>query len=193
MATPRIPVRTPRLLIGSMLVVGTLVLGACSSDDDDAEPNDADGVGDTSMQAPGTGPDDEIDLSPVAYTIPLTVEEEVPAPTGADGASGEAALVFDPATRGLSGSITTSGLSGPPTMAHVHEQPAGEETGPPIVDFIEDGSGTGFVLPDDVILTEEQAESLETGLLYVNVHTELNAPGEIRGQIVLQEENDTGN
>lgn len=196
-------------MLGSMLLAATLALGACGSSDDDSgmdespageaeDADDADGAGDvdgmeggdgadgTSMPAPGTDEDD-IDMSPVSYAFPLTVEEEIPPPTGAEGASGEADLVYDPVTRGMSGSITTTGLSGPPTMAHIHEQPAGEMTGPPIVTFVPDGTGTGFVLGDDVILTEEQAESLETGLLYVNVHTDMNQPGEIRGQIVEQD------
>ena len=188
MNAPRPARRVPRILFGSLLLAGTLALGACSSDDDDdTDAVDTDETGDTSMPAPGTDPDADIDLTPVTYLIPLTVEEEIPAPSGAEGASGEAELVFDPSTRGLTGRVSTSGLSGPPTGAHVHEQPAGEMTGPVIIPFVEDGTGTGFVLPDDTLLTEEQAESLETGLLYVNVHTELNEAGEIRGQIVEQE------
>lgn len=178
-----------------MVFAATLTLGACSSNDDDsgADADNTTGAGDTSMPAPGTGPGDEIDTSPVEYVIPLTVEEEIPAPTGADGAGGQATLTFDPATRGMTGTVTTSGLSGAPVMAHIHEQPAGELTGPPIVTLVEDGSGTGYVLADDVILTVEQAESLETGLLYVNVHTELNMAGEVRGQIVEQDPEASGN
>ena len=196
MLKPRHPRGTPRAPLGSLLIVAALALGACGSDDDDdmdpATGTDAagdmdatGGAGETSMPAPGVDPNAPPDLTPVAYDFPLTVEEEIPEPTGVpDGAGGQASLVFDPATRGITGTVTTSGLSGPPTMAHIHEQPAGEMTGPPIVTLLEDGSGEGYVVPDATILTEEQAESLETGLLYVNVHTELNPPGEIRGQIV---------
>jgi len=180
------PTRRTRALVVATALVATLGLAACSSDDDDETIVDGDDQ--TSMPANGGDTDDTTETTPVSYVIPLTIEAEIPAPTGADGASGEANLVFDPTTRGISGSITTSGLSGPPTMAHIHEQPAGEPTGPNIISFIPDGSGTGFVLPDGTLLTEEQAESLETGLLYVNVHTDLNQPGEIRGQIVLAEE-----
>ena len=206
MLAPRTPRTTPRVLLGSLALAGTLALGACSDDDDDdMDPTidqeiveDSDpmaGAGDTSMPAPGTGPDDPIDMSPITYTIPLTVEEEVPEPTGVpEGATGEAVLVYDPATRGITGTITTANLSGPPTMAHIHEQQfEGAElqpTGPNIVDFVMDGTGAGFELPGDSVLTEEQAESLETGLLYVNVHTAQNQPGEIRGQIVRDEEDD---
>ena len=204
MLAPRRPYRAPRALLGSLLVVSALALGACGDDDDDdaaaggdgTDPTtDAGGAGDTSMPAPGTDPNAAPDPSPVGYAIPLTVEEEVPAPTGVpEGATGEASLVFDPATGGITGTVTTSGLSGPPTMAHIHEQgfDDGElqPTGPVIVDFVPDGTGTGFVLPQDSVLTDEQVESLETGLLYVNVHTELNAPGEIRGQIVRDDRED---
>ena len=189
MLAPRHPRTTARAPFTPLLIAAALALGACGSDDDDDDAaTDADASDQTSMPAPGVGPDDPIDTSPIAYVVPLTVEEEVPAPTGVpDGAGGEASLVFDPETRGLTGTVTTSGLSGPPTMAHVHEQPAGEMTGPPIVTFLEDGTGTGFELPGDTILTEDQAESLETEFLYVNVHTAQNREGEIRGQIVEQD------
>jgi len=192
MLAPRFHHRAPRVLLGSALLVGTLALGACGSDDDDDNDPVAGSGDETSMQAPGTGPGDPVDMSPIAYDIELSTEEEIPAPTGADGATGYAQLVFDPTTRGLTGTITTSDLSGPPTMAHVHQQPAGELTGPPIITFLEDGSGTGFVLPDDKLLTEEQAEALQTGLLYLNVHTALNEPGEIRGQLELPEPDENG-
>ena len=203
MLAPRHPHRAPRVLLGSLLVASALALGACGDDDDDDPDAGADGIdpvteagdpGDTSMPAPGTDPNAPPDLSPVAYAIPLTVEEEVPAPTGVpEGAGGEANLVFDPETRGITGTVSTSGLSGPPQAAHIHEQGFGEdgtlqETGPIIVGFVPDGDGTGgFVSPNDAVLTEDQVESLETGLLYVNVHTELNPAGEIRGQIVEQD------
>ena len=195
MLAPR-PRTAPRVLFGSMLVAAALALGACSSDDDDDDMDPATDAGDeTSMPAPGTDPNEPADMSPVSYVIPLTVEEEVPAPTGVpEGAGGEANLTFDPVTRGITGTITTMNLSGPPTMAHIHEQQFDgaelQPTGPVIVGFVPDGTGTGFVLPDDSVLTEAQVESLETGLLYVNVHTELNEPGEIRGQIVEQDDED---
>ena len=197
MSAPR---TAPRVLIGSLLVAGSLALGACGSDDDDdmddVDPTaegtgDAGGAGETSMPAPGTVPGEPADMSPVAYAVPLTVEEEVPEPTGVpEGATGEANLVFDRATGGITGTVTTSGLSGPPTMAHIHIGAPGE-AGPVVVGFVADGSGTGtFELPGDSVLDEEQAEALETGLLYVNVHTELNEAGEIRGQIVEQDPED---
>ena len=201
MSAPRNAPRVPRVLIGSLLVAGALALGACGSDDDDDDVNDADpmvedtgdvdGAGETSMPAPGTVPGETDDMSPVTYAIPLTVEEEVPEPTGVpEGATGAADLVFDPATNGITGTVTTSGLSGPPTAAHIHIGAPGE-AGPIVVGFVADGSGTGtFELPGDSVLNEEEAEALETGLLYVNVHTELNEAGEIRGQIVEQDPED---
>jgi hypothetical protein len=103
---------------------------------------------------------------------------EVPANTTAG--KGSADIDFDPATKKLSWKLTYSGLTGPATMAHFH--------GP-----AEPGKNAGVAVPitpassgseGSATLTAAQAADLMAGKYYVNVHTEANKGGEIRGQVV---------
>lgn len=107
----------------------------------------------------------------------LNAASEVPANTSP--ATGTADIDFDPATKKLSWKLTYSGLSGPATMAHFH--------GP-----AEPGKNAGVAVPitpatspsqGSVTLTDAQAADLVAGKYYVNVHTEANKGGEIRGQV----------
>jgi hypothetical protein len=111
------------------------------------------------------------------YMANLSGGEEVPPVETA--ASGTADITYDSETMELSWTVEFSGLSGTATAAHFHgPAPAGENAGPVIT--IEDlespseGSAT---------LTEEQAAQLAEGVWYVNVHTQANPGGEIRGQV----------
>lgn len=109
----------------------------------------------------------------VFFTI-LTGAQEVPAVTTT--ASGTGRFVFDPDTRMLSGSVTSTGVAG--TAAHVHTGAVGV-AGP--VTFPMTG-GPVWTLPPTV-LSEAQASDLLGGLMYANVHSAVNAGGEIRGQL----------
>jgi hypothetical protein len=102
---------------------------------------------------------------------------EVPPTTSAG--KGSADIDFDPATKKLSWKLTYSGLTGPATMAHFH--------GPAEV-----GKNAGVAVPitpatsgteGSATLTDAQAADLMAGKYYVNVHTETNKGGEIRGQV----------
>lgn len=103
---------------------------------------------------------------------------EVPATTSAG--KGAADIDFDPATKKLSWKLTYTGLTGPATMAHFH--------GP-----AEPGKNAGVAVPitpatsgteGSATLTDAQAADLMAGKYYVNVHTEANKGGEIRGQVM---------
>ena len=63
--------------------------------------------------------------------------------------------------------------------------PAGSTAGVQI--FLSDGAppepATGQLVGSAAI-TDDQEADLLAGLWYVNIHTELNQPGEIRGQVV---------
>ena len=102
---------------------------------------------------------------------------EVPATTSAG--KGTADIDFDPVTKKLTWKLTYSGLTGPATMAHFH--------GP-----AEPGKNAGVAVPitpatsgseGSATLTDAQAADLLAGKYYVNVHTEANKGGEIRGQV----------
>lgn len=113
----------------------------------------------------------------VALKAQLSGASEVP-PAAGSGA-GTADVTFDTATKMLTWKLTYSGLSGPPTMAHFHGpaepgKSAGVVVALPKVDSGAEGSAT---------LTDAQAADLLAGKYYVNVHTNANPGGEIRGQV----------
>src|SRR5690242_12318436 len=106
----------------------------------------------------------------------LSPSEEVP-PTNSKG-SGSVTATYDTGSKKLSWKGSYSGLSGPATAAHFHSGEAGKN-GPVAVPITPatspfEGSAT---------LTDAQANDLLAGKLYVNVHTEANKGGEIRGQV----------
>jgi hypothetical protein len=111
------------------------------------------------------------------FSANLTGAEEVPPVE--TGATGTADATYDSATMAFTYSVTFDGLSGPATAAHFHGPAApGENAGPvvPIEDLESPSEGTAT-------LTQEQADQLTGGQWYVNVHTEANPDGEIRGQV----------
>ena len=104
-------------------------------------------------------------------------EEAPPVETGGTGSGN---ITWNSETKELSWSIDFAGLSGPATAAHFHG-PAdpGANAGPVITtDDLESPS------EGKATLTDEQAADLAGGKWYVNVHTEANPNGEIRGQVI---------
>ncbi len=112
------------------------------------------------------------------FKATLNGKSEVP-PNASTG-TGTADIDYDPASKKISWKLTYSGLTGPAKAAHFH--------GP-----AEPGKNAGVVLAipgatkspaeGSATLTDAQAAELEAGKLYVNVHTEANPGGEIRGQV----------
>jgi len=94
---------------------------------------------------------------------------------------GMATASLDTATKMLTWDVDYSGLSGPATAAHIH--------GP-----ADPGANAGVVVPftgnlaspikGSATLTDAQIQQLEAGKWYVNIHTDANKGGEIRGQLV---------
>jgi len=119
----------------------------------------------------------------------LTSSQEVPAPPNPNaGATGRGAVVVNRTTREITGAATFSGLSGAPTVAHIHSAAAGSVGGPIItLTLTNDGvvtAGTASV-PPGTTLDSAQLAALEAGNLYFNVHTSANPDGEIRGQLTI--------
>ena len=139
------------------------------------------------------------DLSP-AGTSPasgLSPANENPPVLNSTGSGGEilSGITFDTATRTLSfalgyGSVANfTDLTGPGMGFHIHG-PAGAAGNAPIIfnlatNHLPAGDpAKGGVLLGSIVLSDSEATDLLAGLYYVNIHTETNPRGEIRGQLI---------
>jgi hypothetical protein len=120
--------------------------------------------------------------APAAFSVALTGAEQVP-PVTTTG-SGTAALTYDPATRVVTWSITFSGLSGAPTMAHFHGPAAAGKNAPVLVWISKKGEPVTSPITGEATLTPDQAQQFTAGDWYINVHTPAHPAGEIRGQVM---------
>ena len=109
-------------------------------------------------------------------SIKLSGAQEVPPVTTSATGSGVITVAADGA---VSGSVTTTGVAG--TMAHIHVGAVGKN-GPVIVPLAKTSDGVWSV-PAGAKLTAEQLASFKAGDLYVNVHSDANKGGEVRGQM----------
>lgn len=75
-----------------------------------------------------------------------------------------------------------AGTSSPASSAHVHRAPRGRR-GPPLFEIDVSSSANG-VIGGSAVLTDAQVTDLLAGNLYVQVHTETNPAGEIRGWLL---------
>ncbi len=117
------------------------------------------------------------------YAARLTGSQEVPAVDTT--ASGSARVYLNADKTVATVQVTTSGLSGPITGAHIHSGIAGANG-----DVVKSLDIQGNVLTatwrtnDNVTpLTADLINDLMNGGLYINVHTAANPNGEIRGQL----------
>jgi len=115
--------------------------------------------------------------------LKATMNAKSEVPPNSSPATGTLTATYDTSSKKLSWKGSYSGLSGPATAAHFHSGEAGKNgpvaNGPVAVPITPatspfEGSAT---------LTDAQANDLLAGKLYVNVHTEANKGGEIRGQV----------
>jgi len=114
----------------------------------------------------------------VTYKATLDGKSETP-PTASAGV-GSLTAQFDPATKMLTWTITYSGLTGPATAAHFHgPAPVGKAAGV----MVPIKSALDSPIQGSATLTDDQAKALMDGMMYFNVHTAANKPGEIRGQL----------
>ena len=110
-----------------------------------------------------------------AIKVNLSGGEEVPPVTASGSGSGSFRVAQDGT---LSGSVTTKDVQG--TMAHIHRGAKGQN-GPIIVPL--DKNADTYSVPAGRKLTPQQLDDLKAGNLYVNVHTNRNKGGEVRGQL----------
>jgi hypothetical protein len=113
--------------------------------------------------------------APMSFKVDLNGAQQVPPVR--TGATGTADLTYDPATRVLTWDVNHSGLSGQATMAHF------QENAPPVIWLSEKGAAVSNPIKGQATLTPEQAQQMTAGEWYINVHTQANPGGEIRGQV----------
>ena len=107
--------------------------------------------------------------------VRLTGAEEVPPVSVSGSGSGRITVADDGA---VSGSVSTTGVQG--TMAHIHQGAKGQN-GPVIVPLTK--SGDTYTVPAGAKLNPAQLSAFKAGNLYINVHTDRNKGGEVRGQL----------
>jgi len=121
-------------------------------------------------------------------------------PPNQTAGTGTVTASYDFTTKQLSWTGSYTGLSGPPTAAHIHG-PAPAGTNARLVVWISENVGqcnqgacksnhdtTAHPLPSrfegTATLSEAQANDLMAGLYYVNIHTNAYPAGELRGQLI---------
>jgi hypothetical protein len=119
----------------------------------------------------------QADAAEQKFVANLDAKTEVP--PKASAGKGTLTATLDPATKMLSYQIVYAGLTGPATMAHFHGPALPGANAGIAVMFKDPSSGA----KDTVKLTDAQIADLEAGKWYVNVHTQANPGGEIRGQV----------
>lgn len=131
-------------------------------------------------------------FEPSEFQTRVTPSAEIPAcAAAAPNAIGIGALVISPDETQVAISLAHNGLSGAPTMAHIHFG-ASDATGPVVVNL---GSelkspihkvitGADYIAPSDGQTDfASLIEAIREGRTYFNVHTTACAAGELRGQI----------
>ena len=117
-------------------------------------------------------------VSAEAMRIEVTLSGEHQVPAVETAGSGTGVIEID-ADRSVSGSVTTNNVPG--TMAHIHA--AAADANGPVVVPLEQSDDNTWSVPEGAQLTEAQYGSLKDGNLYINVHTQANPGGEVRGQL----------
>lgn len=103
-------------------------------------------------------------------------------PSTASAATGKGFVVYDPATRKVSGSVTLAGMDG--TAAHIHQAATGVN-GAVIVPTDKTDGKNFSISASAAALTFDQAKALLTEGTYYNAHSAASPDGEVRGQLKL--------
>jgi hypothetical protein len=116
----------------------------------------------------------------VKFAAALSGKNETPE-VKSDG-TGTATATLDTASRNLDWEITFWGLSGPATAAHFHGPADATKNAGVAVPIAKAGDPQPY--KGTATLTPEQMADLMAGRWYINIHTQANPPGEIRGQVL---------
>ena len=98
-------------------------------------------------------------------------------PPADSAATGSADVTLDTATKKLSWTVTSTGLSGEATAAHFHGPADPGVNADPAVDI------SAAVAKGSADISDQQIADLEAGKWYINIHTSKFPDGEIRGQV----------
>jgi hypothetical protein len=112
------------------------------------------------------------------FKAALTGGAETP-PTDSKG-SGALTATYDTASKKLDWTVNYSGLTGPAIAAHFHGPAPAGKAAPIEVPL---SAPLDSPIKGSATLTDAQAKDLMDGMMYFNLHTAANKPGEIRGQM----------
>ena len=79
---------------------------------------------------------------------------------------------------------TFTGMSSAATGAHIHNGPPAQPG--PVIHTLEVSQATNGSVNGTISLTEEQVEALINNEFYIQIHSERNPPGELRGWVFLR-------
>lgn len=146
----------------------------------------------------GAAPAAAQDDGPMKWVVLLTGDQELPTSSGSD-AIGTALVTFDPSDFGIDISINVFGLTrdelfdipsaGP---LHLHVREMGQDNGGIAVtfgmssDWMEGVGGIALMAEGayaDGTTGEQVMDAMLAGLTYLNLHTQTNMGGEIRGDL----------
>ncbi|NNE25625.1 MAG: CHRD domain-containing protein, partial [Saprospiraceae bacterium] len=119
-----------------------------------------------------------------AYNYSICQEQETGAVINATTANGGGIVSLDRKGKNIHLMAVASGLSGPIIGVHLHEA-AMDEDGPVILNlgtYLNNGGVFFYYTSDD--FNTNIASPIREGNVYINVHTDDNPAGEIRGQII---------
>ena len=106
-------------------------------------------------------------------------------PTNPSPATGTVTGTYDPTSKVLSYTLTFSGLTGPPTIAHFHYGDP-KHKGSIFISFANLPTSTSGTITGTTTLTAAQPDSFKLGHVYANIHTDLYKAGEIRANVVVK-------
>lgn len=115
------------------------------------------------------------------YELSISLDGLQTVPSVATRNNGSADFTLNTGTNDLYGSVRSSVTDA--TEAHIHEGQAGEVGAVVVTLQRSDDSNNQFSVTSGTQLTGEQASRLQSGQLYVDIHSTAHPDGEIRGQL----------
>lgn len=131
----------------------------------------------TSTNINTSSPPNSLPATITVFTATLDSDQEVPSNTSTATGSATVQVNADQVTANVS--LSFSGLSSNQTGAHIHGPASSGENSDILFPL-----SNGQITEQQITLTAQQFSDLTNGKWYVNVHTENNPSGEIRGQLV---------